>query len=170
MPDAAAPTYLVDAASDPVVIRIEGRASFQNSGSLQQFLAEMRRQGRFRFGMEFQACTSMDSTFLGVLAGAALELRKAEGGGSLVLCRVGERNLELIKNLGLHRLLVVDDGVGASELRTGGTALAPQAKMNELENARLVLAAHENLVAADESNRTKFQDVLAFLKSRVSQG
>ncbi len=170
MPEAAAPTYLVDAASDPVVIRIEGRASFQNSASLQQFLSEMRRQGRSRFVMDFQACTSMDSTFLGVLAGAALELRKAEGGGSLVLCRVGERNLELIKNLGLHRLLIVDDGAGASEIRASGTALAPQAKMNELENARLVLAAHENLVAADEANRTKFQDVLAFLKSRVAQG
>ena len=170
MPEAAAPTYLVDAASDPVVIRIEGRASFQNSASLQQFLAEMRRQGRSRFVMDFQACTSMDSTFLGVLAGAALELRKADGGGSLVLCRVGERNLELIKNLGLHRLLVVDDGASSGELRAVGTALAPQAKMNELENARMVLAAHENLVAADEANRTKFQDVLAFLKGRVAQG
>ena len=170
MPEAAAPTFLVDAASDPVVIRIEGRASFQNSASLQQFLAEMRRQGRARFVMDFQACTSMDSTFLGVLAGAALELRKAEGGGSLVLCRVGERNLELIKNLGLHRLLIVDDGSSAAQIRVGGTALAPQAKMNELENARLVLAAHENLVSADESNRAKFQDVLAFLKSRVAQG
>lgn len=170
MPEAAAPTYLVDAASDPVVIRIEGRASFQNSASLQQFLAEMRRQGRTRFVMDFQACTSMDSTFLGVLAGAALEFRKAEGGGSIVLCRVGERNLELIKNLGLHRLLTVDDASGTTDLRAGGTALAPQAKMNELENARLVLAAHENLVAADESNRAKFQDVLSFLKNRVAQG
>jgi anti-anti-sigma factor len=170
MSEAAAPTYLVDAASDPVVIRIEGRASFQNSASLQQFLAEMRRQGRMRFVMDFQACTSMDSTFLGVLAGAALDLRKGEGAGSLVLCRVGERNLELIKNLGLHRLLIVDDGSNESQLRAGGTALAPQAKMNELENARLVLAAHENLVAAEEANRAKFQDVLSFLKGRVSQG
>jgi anti-sigma B factor antagonist len=170
MPDAPVSTFLVDTASDPVVIRIEGRASFQNSASLQQFLTEMRRQGRVRFVMDFQACTSMDSTFLGVLAGAALELRKAEGGGSLVLCRVAERNLELIKNLGLHRLLIVDEGSGTTELRVGGTALAPQAKMNELENARLVLAAHENLVAADEANRAKFQDVLSFLKNRVAQG
>ena len=171
MPEAAVPTYLIDAASDPVVIRIEGRASFQNSGSLQQFLAEMRRQGRTRFVMDFQVCTSMDSTFLGVLAGAALELRKVDGGGSLVLCRVGERNLELIKNLGLHRLLTVDDGSCATEVRAGsGIALAPQAKLTELENARLVLAAHENLVEADEANRTKFQDVLAFLKGRVAQG
>lgn len=171
MPDAPAPTFLVDAASDPVVIRIEGRASFQNSSSLRQFLDEMLRRERTRFVIDFQACTSMDSTFLGVLAGAALELRKmARGQGSLVLCRVGERNLELIKNLGLHRLLTVDDGLGEQQIRVGGTALAPQAKLNELENARLVLAAHENLVVADESNRAKFQDVLSFLKSRVAQG
>jgi len=170
MPDAAAPTFLVDAACDPVVIRIEGRASFQNSGSLQQFFAEMKRQSRVRFVIDFQACTSMDSTFLGVLAGAALELRKPTVAGSLVLCRVGERNLELIRNLGLHRLLIVDDGSGEAQLRGGGTALAPQAKMNELESARLVLAAHENLVAVDEGNRAKFQDVLSFLKSRVAQG
>lgn len=170
MPDAAAPSFLVDASSDPVAIRIEGRASFQNSASLQQFMAEMRRQGRARFVIDFQGCTSMDSTFLGVLAGAALELRKFPGGGSLVLARVGERNLELVKNLGLHRLLVIDNGEAARQVPVAGTALAPQARMTELENARLVLAAHENLVVADEANRTKFQDVLSFLKGRVEQG
>lgn len=169
MPDVA-PSFLVDTSCDPVAVRIEGRASFQNSASLQQFMAEMRRQGRTRFVIDFQACTSMDSTFLGVLAGAALELRKVLGGGSLVLARVGERNLELIKNLGLHRLLIIDNNEAPTQMPVGGTALAPQARMNELENARLVLAAHENLVAADEANRAKFQDVLSFLKGRVEQG
>lgn len=170
MPEAPAPTYLVDASCDPVMIRIEGRASFQNSASLRDFMSEMRRQGRTRFVMDFKNCTSMDSTFLGVLAGAALDLRKSGAGGSLVVCRVGERNLELIKNLGLHRLLVIDDGAAPAEPCAGATALAPQAKLGELENARLVLASHENLVAADATNATKFQDVLAFLKNRVEQG
>lgn len=170
MPDAVSPSFLVDDSCDPVMIRIEGRASFQNSPTLRDFMAEMRRQGRLRFVMDFHNCTSMDSTFLGVLAGTALELRKAVPEGSMVLCRVGERNLELIRNLGLHRLMVVDCPDAEAQLRTGGTALVPQAKMNEVENARHVLSAHENLIAADESNRTKFQDVLAFLKSRVDQG
>ena len=40
---------------------------------------------------------------------------------------------------------------------------------SELENARICLEAHENLVSADESNRSKFQDVLAFLRNRVEQ-
>ena len=37
----------------------------------------------------------------GVLAAAAMELRKA--GGSLIASRMGQRNLELVRNLGLHR-------------------------------------------------------------------
>ena len=45
----------------------------------------------------------------------------------------------------------------------------PRKKSSELESARLVLEAHENLVSADETNRAKFQDVLAFLKNRVGQ-
>jgi len=172
MPELPAPTFLVDAACDPVWIRIEGRASFQNCASLRDFIAELRRQDRTRFVIDFQNCTSMDSTFLGVLAGAALELRKFGFNASIVLSRVGERNLELIKNLGLHRLLTIDTGEAclANSGRVATVALAPQGKMNELENARHVLAAHENLVVADESNTAKFQDVLAFLKGRVDQG
>ena len=40
---------------------------------------------------------------------------------------------------------------------------------SDIENARMVLEAHEHLVSADEANRTKFQDVLAFLRNRVEQ-
>src|SRR5476649_2663298 len=112
MPETAnKPVYLVDAYSDPVVVRIEGRACFQNSACLRDFIAELVRQGKTRFVLDFQHCASMDSTFLGVLAGAAIELKKsAPETGSLVLARVGPRNLELIRNLGLHRLLTVDAG------------------------------------------------------------
>ncbi len=42
--------------------------------------------------------------------------------------------------------------------------------MDELENARMCLEAHENLVEADQANQEKFQDVLVFLKNRVDQG
>src|SRR5205823_4559613 len=92
--------FLVDAYSDPVLVRIDGRASFQNSACLHDFLEEMQRQGKTRFVIDFQRCASMDSTFLGVLAGAALALREAKPPGSLVLARMGLRNHELVRNLG----------------------------------------------------------------------
>lgn len=165
---AGKPIYLVDAYAEPVVVRIDGRASFQNSAGLRDFFAEMLRRGKTRFIVDFQNCASMDSTFLGVLAGAAIELRKRAPTGSFVLARVGQRNLELIRNLGLHRLLTVDAGTFPMDFGKCDTAL-DQKTRPEGENARLILEAHENLVQADESNRVKFQDVLTFLKNRVEQ-
>jgi hypothetical protein len=76
--------------------------------------------------------------------------------------------LELVRNLGLHRLLTVDAGDTPLGFSKNQRPLAPT-DQTELDQARLVLDAHENLVAADEANRTKFQDVLAFLKNRVAQ-
>ena len=169
MADPAKPIYLVDATADPVQVRIEGRASFQNCACLRDFFTEMRRQGKCRFVLDFQLCLSMDSTFLGVLAGAALDLRKLQPPGSMVLARVGPRNLELFRNLGLHRLLAIDAGDSTLDLDHGAKPL-PCQERTELEQARVALEAHENLVAVDEANRSKFQDVLSFLKNRVDQG
>ena len=167
--DSAKPVYLVDAYSDPVVIRIEGRASFLNSACLRDFVNQMLKSGKTRFVIDFLRCTSMDSTFLGVLAGFALELRKCTPKGSLVLTRMGQRNLELIRNLGLHKLLTIDSSEAGGGAEACDTPLVAAAR-GELENARLVLEAHENLVSADETNRGKFQDVLVFMKNRVEQG
>jgi anti-sigma B factor antagonist len=168
MPDASKPVYLVDAYSDPVVVRIEGRASFQNSGCLRDFIAEMLQRGKNRFVLDFNGCASMDSTFLGVLAGAALQLRRAGPDGSIVVARTGPRNLELIRNLGLHRLLTVDPGDNPTVSAHCDTPLECKER-NEIETARLVLEAHENLVNVDDTNRSKFQDVLTFLRHRVDQ-
>jgi hypothetical protein len=79
---------------------------------------------------------------------------------------VGERNLELIRNLGLHRLAIVDAGGFPMDFKGGAQVLDTRAK-DEIESARLVLEAHENLVNADAANAAKFQDVLAFLRNRV---
>lgn len=164
MTDSTKPVFLVDAYADPVVLRIEGRASFLNSAAVKEFIAGMIAQGKTRFAVDFKGCASMDSTFLGVLAGAALQLRRLDPPGSLALVRVGERNLELIRNLGLHRLATVDPAGGAPG--AAGQALDARS-LGEIERARLVLEAHENLVATDPDNAVKFQDVLAYLRNQL---
>ncbi|RKX30684.1 MAG: anti-sigma factor antagonist [Verrucomicrobia bacterium] len=169
MTDPVNSTFLVDAYSDPVLVRVLGRASFVNSSSLREFTGEMMRQGRRRFVVDFSECTGMDSTFLGVLAGLALDLRKSDPKGTVVFCRLAARNLELIRNLGLHRLAMVDFG-GDLAPAEGTTTPLEDKKLSELENARMCLEAHENLIEADQANQEKFQDVLVFMKNRVDQG
>ena len=54
--------------------------------------------------VDFQHCSSMDSTFLGILVGLALQLRKLEVAGKLTLINLVGRNLETVKNLGIHKI------------------------------------------------------------------
>lgn len=161
------PVFLVDPYSNPVAVRIAGRASFQNVVPLKEFLKSSYAAGKRDFVFDFSQCSGMDSTVLGVLAGCALELRRLNPKGSLVLSRLNERNLELVKNLGLHRIATVDAGSSSAAAGLGPTTALNAKQLTELENARLCLEAHENLVAADSDNKEKFQDVIAYLKDRV---
>jgi len=102
----------------------------------------------------------MDSTFLGIIAGAAIATRKHTSQGSLTITCLSPRNLELVRNLGLHRLADID---------TETTATHPPFDLEALEgqnpvNRATMLEAHETLSGIDDSNRAKFQDVVAFLK------
>lgn len=170
MPEQEQPAFLVDAYSDPVIIKLNGRISFLNCGPFRDFMNRLIPEGKRNFIIDFADCTGMDSTFLGAIAGAALDLRKQDEPGKIFLFRLGTRNLELVKNLGLHRLLHVDEegekAVNTDSLqRLEGEEASSK---SEVENAKMVLEAHENLIKADEENRSKFQDVISFLKNQVA--
>jgi len=168
MPVPSEPTYLVNAHADPILIRIVGRASYLNVAPLCDFMTAMQQQGRRDFVLDTERCTGMDSTFLGLLAGLALEVKQAEKPGSVVLCRLSPRNLELIRNLGLHRLLEVDaDPAGLSFGTEAGQALGGPPPSPQVASAHLILRAHESLCEADEGNRARFQDVITYLRQET---
>jgi anti-anti-sigma regulatory factor len=127
---------------------------------VKDFLNESITAGKRRFAIDFEACSGMDSTFLGVMAGAALQLRKSEPRGSLIVSGLNERNRELMGNLGLDKLLTVDDGPVNDTATINGTALNNQPISDELAAAREVLDAHRNLIEADGENAEKFKDVI----------
>ena len=165
------PHFLVNPYDDPVIVKINGKASFLNSGPVKDLFERLVDQGKSRFVVDFQQCSGMDSTFLGILAGLGIRLMKTEPKGTVVLTRLGARNRELVRNLGLHRLLILDDGDTVPGDTEGKELEAVQddAHLSEVENARLVLQAHENLVEIDASNKTKFQDVISFLKNQMEE-
>jgi anti-anti-sigma regulatory factor len=169
MPDNQKPVFLVDAYSDPAILRVRGKATYLNCTPVGPALEQLLRQGKREVVVDFENCQGMDSTFLGILAGAALQLRRADPPGNLTLCRLGPRNLELVRNLGLHRIAHVDEsGQPSPRDAAHSRALAPGTE-SEAESTRIVLKAHENLVEADEGNERKFQDVIAFLKNQVEE-
>ena len=164
MSDPQQPTFLVSAYSEPVVVQINGKANYLNCNTFREFVEKMRADGKTQFVLDFTYCKGMDSTFLGILAGTALELKTLKRPGVFIVCNLGERNHELICNLGLQNLLTVDD-----DLQERDDIEFSELKKGEVSDARTVLAAHENLVKADAQNAAKFQDVISFLKNQVDQ-
>ncbi len=166
MPNNNTQAFLVNAYTDPIVIKIVGRANYLNSAPLNNFFVNMFKSDKKNFIVDFSKCDGMDSTFLGIIAGNALEVRKKNG--SLVLLKLNKRNLELVKNLGLHKILTVDNKSSEKCLEDADTCLKPQ-KLSDPKNADMILKAHQSLVKIDETNRYKFQDVITFLKSQIDE-
>ena len=160
------PTFLVSAYSDPVIVQINGKANYLNCNSFREFIEKIVDEGNEHIVLDFKGCTGMDSTFLGILTGTAIELRKQTPVGILILCNLGKRNHELVYNLGLQNLLTIDEDI----LSVSDTTKKDQffaLKNVKVSDAKEVLKAHENLVQADENNAAKFQDVIAFLKNQT---
>ena len=160
------PTFLVSAYSDPVIVRVNGKANYLNCNSFREFIETMVAGGNGHIVLDFENCTGMDSTFLGILTGTALELRKQSPAGILILCKLSERNHELVHNLGLHNILTIDEDLSLAS-DTAAEESFSALKNVQVSDAKEVLKAHENLVRADEENAAKFQDVIAFLKNQT---
>lgn len=159
MSDDSQPCYLVDPYSDPVVLRIQGKASYLNCAPVSKLFKEIINGDTKHILIDFTYCSGMDSTFLGILASAAMKLRSQTPPGTLSLTGLGTRNLELITNLGLHRIATVH--AESTQVNDASTAFTEK---EAPVDRKTMLEAHEKLVEADSDNLRKFQDVIAFLK------
>lgn len=157
--------FFVNPYHDPVVVRINGRASYLNAGPLRDFFDRMIRRGRRRFMVDFRNCTTMDSTFLGILAGAMLEVQEQDPAGEIWLCGLGPRNLELVRNLGLHRIGKIAERPPQVET----DEKLQRDHQNDDARSQMILDAHLNLIECDESNRSRFQDVITFLRNQPGE-
>ena len=166
MAENSEPVFQVNTYTEPVVIRVSGRVSYLNALPVNKFFCRMEELDKRNFFIDFAKCTSIDSTFLGIIVGAALKVRKKDPPGSFILCRLRKRNLESVRNLGLDRIASVDTGDFPAEYESPGQCLEAN-KKGEIENAKLVLQAHENLIEIDKKNKSRFQDVVSYLKNQV---
>jgi len=120
--------------------------------------------------VDLGACTGMDSTFMGTLAGMAARLSVVEG-GTLQIADVGERNRRSLEDLGLDFLLEIDPPAAdwrgrVDEIRK--TLKVPKSGSTQVHQARHVLEAHQVLSQANESNAKKFATVVNLLEAELA--
>lgn len=148
-----------------VHVKVQGRATFQNSAGLKRFMREMIQRGYRKFVVDLDSCELMDSTFMGTLAGAALRLREMRHGG-LDVVNANDRNRALLSGLGLDQLFNVFPDAGPHTLPDTGHAMETAAATKD-QQQETVLEAHEALARADASNAVRFRDVIDFLRQEL---
>jgi len=103
----------------------------------------------------------MDSTFLGILVRVALNIRKNSAGGAMVLLNLSGRNLETVRNLGIHQITEVSSH-SVSEFDE--TAFLDQNLGNSQASSETILQAHKSLMKLNQRNHKVFADVVNFLE------
>lgn len=166
-------TILVGRIGPVLWMRVDGKGTFQNSIEVKRCFQSVIATGTKDFVVDLERCPMMDSTFLGTLTGAALNLRES-GGGGLSILNANERNQHLLTSLGLDHILDLDiDGTTwaaerklvCKELSQCEGQTAPVCKE---EQALQVLEAHQALTEANEANACKFRDVIQFLEEELA--
>lgn len=129
----------------------------------------MIKRGFKQFAVDLSCCSMMDSTFMGTLAGAALSL-KDSGGGRVSVLGANERNLDLLRGLGLDHILDIEtvpqsvfDQIPSLPCCSSASETGPA------ETARTALEAHEALIRANPENLAKFKDVLDFIRQDLAE-
>ena len=156
--------YQVCATNEEVFVRIKEKASYLNCAPLRSFLHEMVKEGNKFFVIDFENCSSMDSTFLGILVGLSLKLKKENQGGSLTLLNLVGRNLETVENLGIHKIALV-----SSEFISSPNDLENLQVKAEEEKActEVIYRAHKTLLDLNQKNSRIFRDVVNYLEQKV---
>lgn len=152
------PSIFANTESDSAVfIRVEGKGTFTNSPCLREFTVKLITEGRRAFVVDLRNCPSMDSTFMGTLAGIAHRLEDA-GGGNLWVINRNPRNTDLLDDLGITALFADSTPPSSGETESPLDPSADKAMTRDV-----MREAHEACVKANPVNAEKFKDVLEHL-------
>jgi anti-anti-sigma factor len=162
-----APTSLSVCVRDHVAcVRIAGRANFTSSVDFKKVLQQLQQDGCTEIVLDLTECSLMDSTFLGVLAGAGMKCDSARREGSrcvIELFRPTERILELLDNLGVLNLFTILQE--APQL--GAFQRIDESPATRLELNRTCLEAHKTLMNTSPDNERRFKDATEFFEKNL---
>ncbi len=148
-------------------IKIPGRANFTSSIEFKILVTELRARGFDRYVLDLRECVTMDSTFLGVLAGIALRYvdGKAKQDGAKLLLELlnpNPRITDLLDNLGVMDLFRIrQEENPCTAIFEPVNNHHPQPSPEEI--SRNCLEAHQLLMNINPENIPKFKDVTLFL-------
>ena len=153
-------------------MRVEGKGTHLNSLQAKSVFQRIMAKGLYDLVVDLERCPMMDSTFLGMLTGTALNVKKVNKEGTLSVLNANQRNVQLLNSLGLNHILEIDADASmwSSERERAVAALKlcenhdPATKEVQTQH---VLDAHQILSDVSSDNECRFRDVIDFLEKEL---
>jgi anti-anti-sigma regulatory factor len=158
-------SYEVAISERAVYVRPRGLATMNNCLSVRDFIEEMLRESHGFIVVDLATCTGMDSTFMGVLAGAAA-FEKDDRQAGVAVVNAGERLVKLLESVGLTELILVDEVPFEAP---GIEFLTLEDKPGEVERLKLVRSAHNDLIKVSEKNEKVFGALVRTLEAEMRE-
>ncbi|MDB6131453.1 MAG: hypothetical protein JWM04_2560 [Verrucomicrobiales bacterium] len=148
-------------------LKIRGKANFTSSVDFKRAFVEMEGRGFHRFIIDLTDCVTMDSTFLGGLAGIGLDCNPQGKSPekSVELLNPNSRIFDVLENLGVSHLFNIRQGHPLDQAQD----FAPSANPSRVELTRNCVNAHETLMQVNPENVKKFKDCTQFMKEDLKK-
>lgn len=151
-------------------IRCQGKGSFLVSNAMKSFAEASIEDGAKTIVIDLEACTGMDSTFMGTMAGISNRIKPIQG--RVHVTGVSERNRHSLEDLGLDYFLDIEprDASWRGREQVIRSGLKPwKEAVTQVEHARQVLEAHQTLAGRSEENERKFSGVIEMLQADLAK-
>ncbi len=145
------------------LVKIGGRATFEYAPTLKNFAGTILSENISAIRIDLSECTWMDSTFMGTLA--ILGLKSREKSIPVTIHKASEKNMGLIKELGINVLFLFSDSL--ENLDVDFSAIG--AISHEEDMGRTMLDAHQTLIDINSQNAEKFDNVIDFIKKDIER-
>lgn len=157
-----------------IVIRVSGKGNHQNSASLRHVMElTSSPESCPRYIFDLEKCTTMDSTFMGVMATIGLRQHRAARTRGIIVNPTANvaKQLDL---LGLKYILDIRGGKGDEDAPSPpsprrGFSAVDTPEMTRLDRIIMMIEAHEQLADIDKDNAVKFRGVLDDLRKSLDR-
>ncbi len=145
-----------------LVVRIVGLGSMNNSQGIYDHVRRESEAGATEIAIDLSACSSMDSTFMGMLL--LLHEECSADQRDLLVVNVAPDNIARLESLGVSQFVRVVADFATADIgfaALGGGSSSTERRMGH------VLAAHEELVRKDKRNEGAFRSFLTAMRESL---
>jgi hypothetical protein len=152
--------FRIARSGDAIYVRVVGLATMTNSATFKDFADRMQSEGYRAFVVDLAECRGVDSTFMGLLLGLAQGSGSGSARDKLLVVNANAHCRKQMESIGLHRLLRIQSEPAALPCDLALHEL-PESEPSPVQRLKLIMKAHQDLIAIDKKNEEKFG---AFLK------